>query len=141
MSFHKVILVGNLGRDPETRYTPKGAKVVSFSVASNRQYKNSEEETVKEVIWFRINVWGSAGDACAQYLHKGSMVLVEGRLIADKETGGPRTYERQDGSGGASFEVSAETVRFLGGAKPVAEGEAGQAGAGPAPAAEEEIPF
>ena len=113
MSFHTIIIVGNLGRDPEMRYAPNGNAVTSMNVASNRQYTDSSGQRVKETIWFRVSVWGKQAESCNTYLQKGSSVLIEGRLTPDKETGGPRTYTRQDGSPGASFDVSAATVRFL----------------------------
>jgi single-strand DNA-binding protein len=138
--FHKVILVGNLGKDPEMRYTPGGQPVTSFSVASNRRYTDSGGQQVEETIWFRISVWGKQAEACKQYLAKGRQVLVEGRLVCDRQTGGPRTYKRQNGETGASFEINAETVRFLGQRQDSGTAES-EPGAAPAPAAEEEIPF
>jgi single-strand DNA-binding protein len=128
--FHKVILVGNLGKDPEMRYTPGGQPVTSLSVASNRSYTDSSGQKVDETIWFRVGVWGKQAEACKQYLAKGKQVLVEGRLICDKQTGGPRTFQRQNGEIGTSFEITAEVVHFLG-----QRGEAKQ------PEAEEPIPF
>jgi single-strand DNA-binding protein len=112
MSFHTVILIGNLGRDPEMRYTPSGQPVTSFSVASNRSYTGSDGQKVDETIWFRVTAWGKQAETCNQYLRKGSKVLVEGRLVPDKN-GGPRIWSKQDGTSGASFEVTASTVRFL----------------------------
>jgi single-strand DNA-binding protein len=138
--FHKVILVGNLGKDPEMRYTPGGQPVTSFSVASNRKYTDSGGQQVEETIWFRISVWGKQAEACKQYLAKGRQVLVEGRLVCDRQTGGPRLYKRTSGDMGASFEINAETVRFLGQRQEGAAPE-GEPGAAAAPAAEEEIPF
>ena len=108
-----LILVGNLGRDPELRYTPSGQAVANFSIATNRQYNTSDGEKVKETIWFRITAWGKTGEVCNQYLSKGSKVLVEGRLNADQDTGGPRIWTRDDGTPAASFEVTANIVRFL----------------------------
>jgi len=113
MSFHTIIIVGNLGRDPEMRYAPNGNAVTSLNVASNRQYTDSSGQRVKETTWFRVSVWGKQAESCNTYLQKGSSVLIEGELRPDKETGGPRTYTRSDGSTGASFEVTARTVRFL----------------------------
>lgn len=112
--FHTIILIGNLGRDPEMRYTPSGQPVTSFSVASNRSYTGASGEKVDETIWFRITAWGKQAETCNQYLRKGSKVLVEGRLVPDKN-GGPRIWTKQDGTSGASFEVTASTVRFLSG--------------------------
>jgi single-strand DNA-binding protein len=141
--YQTVILAGNLGRDPEMRYTPSGSAVTSFSVATNRQYTNNNGETIKETIWFRISVWGKMAETCNQYLKKGSKVLVEGRLTADAATGGPRIWNGQDGQPRASFEVNAQTVRFLssrgetdsGGSAPAVSEE------GAAPADEGDIPF
>lgn len=112
MSFHTIIIVGNLGRDPEMRYTPSGKPVTSFSVASSRSYNNPSGEKVDETIWFRVTAWDRQAEICSQYLHKGSKVLVEGRLTPDKN-GGPRIWTKQDGTTAASFEVTASTVRFL----------------------------
>jgi single-strand DNA-binding protein len=111
--YQTIIIVGNVGRDPEMRYTPSGQAVTSFSVATNRQYSNNNGETVKETVWFRVSAWGKQAETCNQYLKKGSKVLVEGRMTADPATGGPRIWNAQDGSPRASFEVSAQTVRFL----------------------------
>jgi single-strand DNA-binding protein len=135
MSFHTIILVGNLGRDPEMRYTPSGQPVTSFSVASSRSYSNPSGEKVDETTWFRVTAWGKQAETCNQYLHKGSKVLVEGRLIPDKN-GGPRVFSRQDGTTGASFEVNASTVRFLS-----ARGEVGETIADGGGQGEDEIPF
>jgi len=142
--FQTIVIVGNVGRDPEMRYTPSGQAVTSFSVATNRQYTNNNGEAVKETIWFRVSAWGKTGEICNQYLKKGSKVLVEGRLTADPATGGPRVWTGQDGSPRASFEVSAGTVRFL---SPRSETEGGGMGSTPAaddagaPAVDEDIPF
>ena len=123
MSFHTIIIVGNLGKDPEMRYTPSGQPVTSFSVASGRSYTNTAGEKVEETVWFRVTAWGKLAETCNQYLRKGRMVLVEGRLVPDKN-GGPRVFTRQDGTSGASFEVNASTVRFLSGRSEAGTGEA-----------------
>jgi single-strand DNA-binding protein len=125
--YHTIIIVGNLGRDPEMRYTPSGQAVTNLNVATNRQYTDSNGQPVKETIWFRVSVWGRTAETCSQYLRKGSKVLVEGRLVPDPGTGGPRIYNRQDGTTGSSFEVSANTVRFLSGRS---DTEAGAFGGG-----------
>jgi len=111
--YHTIIIVGNVGKDAEMRYTPSGQAVTSFSVATNRQYTAGSGEVVKETIWFRVSTWGKQAEVCNTYVKKGSKVLVEGRLTPDKETGGPRIWTKQDGSSGSSFEVTASTVRFL----------------------------
>jgi single-strand DNA-binding protein len=112
--YHTIIIVGNLGKDPEMRYLASGQAVTSFNVATSRQYTGSDGQLVKETVWFRITVWGKQAETCNQYLKKGRQVLVEGRLSPDQATGGPKIWTRQDGTAGASFEVTANTVRFLG---------------------------
>ena len=141
--YHTLILVGNVGRDPEMRYTPSGSPVTSFSVATNRQYTANSGETVKETIWFRVTTWGKQAETCNQYVKKGSKVLVEGRLTADNATGGPRVWTPQDGSAPrASFEVSANTVRFLSSRGESDGGGGGDFGPGSVVGApEDDIPF
>jgi len=140
--FHKVILVGNLGRDPEMRYTPSGQAVTNLSVATNRTYTDNAGNQVKQTVWFRVSVWGKQAEASHQYLRKGRQVLVEGRLNPD-DNGNPRIWNAQDGTPRASYELTAETVRFLGG-----PGDGGGAAAASseepalgAPESEDEIPF
>ncbi len=142
--YHTLILVGNVGRDPEMRYTPSGQPVTSFSVATNRQYTANSGETVKETIWFRVTTWGKTAEVCNQYIKKGSKVLVEGRLTPDASTGGPRVWTAQDGTPRASFEVTASTVRFLSSRGEAAEGQSsggGDAGGSFVGAPEDDIPF
>jgi single-strand DNA-binding protein len=111
--YQKLVIVGNLGRDPEMRYTPSGQAVTNLNIATNRQYTSNSGERVKETTWFRISVWGKQAETCNQYLRKGSKVLVEGRLNQDPATGGPRIWTGTDGAPRASFEMTAQTVRFL----------------------------
>jgi single-strand DNA-binding protein len=139
--YHTIIIVGNVGKDPEMRYTPSGQAVTSYSVASNRQYKNSAGTMVKETIWFRVSTWGKRAEIDSQYIKKGMKVLVEGRLNVDPATGGPRIYNRQDGTPAASFEVTANTVQFLsskGEGGPGAPDDLGPAGSD---SGADEIPF
>lgn len=109
--YSRVIIVGHLGADPTLKDTPSGGSVCSFSVADTRKYRVSEEQKV-ETTWFRVAVWGKQAPACAQYLQKGGLVLVEGRLIPD-ENGGPRIWKDKADQPRASFEIRADTVRFL----------------------------
>lgn len=140
--YHTIIIVGNVGKDPEMRYTPSGQAVTSFSVATNRQYSASNGEQVKETIWFRVSTWGKQAEICNQYVKKGSKVLIEGRLTPDKNTGGPRIWTKQDGSAGASFEVTASTVRFLSSRQEGGEGSAaGGMDAGDMVVPADDIPF
>src|SRR5688572_5118875 len=101
--YQSITIVGNLGKDPELRYTPSGQSVCSFSVATSRQYTAKSGEKVKETVWFRVSAWGKLAEVCNQYLTKGSKVLVVGQLTPDKETGGPRVWEA-NGVHKASFE-------------------------------------
>lgn len=113
MTYQRITIVGNLGSDPSMRYTPSGQAVTNFSVATNRQYTDSNGQQVKETIWIRVSAWDKLAETCNQYLRRGSKVLVEGRLNADPDTGGPRIWNKQDGTASASFEMTADTVRFL----------------------------
>ena len=110
MSYQSITIVGRLGKEPELRYTPDGKPVTSLSVAVDDGWGEN-----KATAWFRVSVWGKQAEACNTHLSKGRMVLVEGRLVIDKTTGGPRMFDRNDGSKGASFEVDANTVKFIGG--------------------------
>jgi single-strand DNA-binding protein len=112
VSYHTVIIVGHLGRDPEMRYAPSGQPVTNFSVATSRKYTASDGSNVEETSWFKVSVWGKQAESCNQYLKKGSLVVVEGRLVPDPKTGGPKIWQGQNGSG-ASFDINANTVRFL----------------------------
>jgi single-strand DNA-binding protein len=136
--YQKIIIIGNLGRDPEMRYTPSGQAVTNFNVATNRQYTGADNQMVKETIWFRVSVWGRQAETCNQYLRQGSRVLVEGRLTADPATGGPRVWTRQDGTPGASFEISSNMVKFLSTRQ---EDEALQASGSLDQQEEDDIPF
>jgi len=124
------VFAGNLGKDPEMRYTPSGQAVCAFSLASNRQWKNDKDETCKVTTWLRVSTWGKLAEICAEYLQRGSKVTIEGRLEADKETGGPRIWTDQAGNPRTSFEVTATSVHFLSPKTERAE-----------PAAQEEAPF
>jgi single-strand DNA-binding protein len=126
--FQSITIAGNLGKDPEMRFTDSGQAVCAFSVATSRKYTSGSGEKVEETIWFRVSAWGKQAEICNQYLKKGSKVLIVGRLTADKSTGGPRVYE-SNGTHRASFEITSQEVRFLSPAAEKAEPE------------EEEIPF
>lgn len=118
MSYQRLIIAGNLGRDPETRYLPSGTAVCNFSVAVGRKFTKSNGERVDETMWMRVSAFGKLAETCAQYLAKGKEVLVDGRLNVDPETGGPRVYEKKNGGGyGSSFEMTADTVTFMSGGR------------------------
>jgi len=139
--YSKLIIVGNLGRDPEMRYMPDGRAVTNFSVATNRGWTNANGETVKETTWFKVATWGKRAETCNMYLHKGSKVLVEGRLTIDPATGGPKIWFAQDGSPRASFEVNADDVRFLSSKSEDESAGQEQGTLAPAPEDDDSIPF
>jgi single-strand DNA-binding protein len=136
--YQKILIIGNLGRDPEMRYTPNGQAVTNFSVATNRRYTGTDGQLVDQTTWFRVSVWGRQAENCNQYLRQGSKVLVEGRLNSDQATGGPRIWTRQDGTPAASYEISANVVRFLSSRQ---EDEAISPSDFPGSQDEDEIPF
>ncbi len=105
--YHKLILLGNLGRDPEMRFTPNGQQVTSFSLATSEKWTGHDGQTQERTIWWRVTVWAKDAENAHQILKKGSKVLVEGRMTPDPKTGNPRVFTRQDGSSGAAYEVAA----------------------------------
>lgn len=106
-SINRVVLVGNLTRDPELRTTPNGKSVCTLGLAVNEKYKNDAGEWIEKPNYFDIVVWGAQGESCAQYLSKGRQVAIDGRLSF-------RSWEAQDGSKRSKVEVIANTVQFLG---------------------------
>jgi single-strand DNA-binding protein len=140
--YHTVIILGNLGRDPEMRYLPSGQPVTTMNIATNHKYTDSDGQLVKETTWFRVSVFGKQAESSNQYLKKGSSVLIQGRLRPDPSTGGPRVWNRQDGTPSASFEVTAQTVKFVGG-RAAGEGsyQGGEFEETPSSAGEDDIPF
>ena len=106
MGLNKILIIGNLGTDPEMRYTPNGNPVTSFNVATNRTYTTSEGEKREETEWFRVVAWNQLAEQCNQYLTKGRKVYVEGRLKSDTWTG-------NDGQLRFTNEINANQVVFL----------------------------
>ena len=105
-SLNKVMIIGNLGRDPEMRYTPSGSAVTSFSVAVNRRWNSPDGQQQDETEWFNIVTWNKLAETCNQVLTKGRHVYVEGRLKT-------RSWDGQDGQKHYRTEVIASTVEFL----------------------------
>ena len=106
MSLNKCMIIGNLGRDPEMRYTPSGQAVTQFTVATNRNYRDQQGEWQKDTEWFRIVVWGQQAERVAEYLRKGSKVYIEGRIQT-------RQGEGQDGQKRYTTELIANQVTSL----------------------------
>jgi len=113
-SLNKVLLMGNLTRDPDVRYVPSGAAVAEFSMAMNRVYTNQAKERKEEVCYVKIVTWGKLAENCSKYLTKGSPVFVEGRLQS-------RSWETKDGEKRNILEVVADRVQFLS-SRPKTEG-------------------
>ncbi|MEW6034042.1 MAG: single-stranded DNA-binding protein [Chloroflexota bacterium] len=105
-SLNKVMLIGNVGTEPEMRFTPNGNPVASFRIATNRFIPGGEGERKQETEWFTIVTWNKLAESCNQFLTKGQRVYVEGRLHT-------RTWEGQDGQKRSRVEVIANTVLFL----------------------------
>ncbi|MHB8411519.1 MAG: single-stranded DNA-binding protein [Candidatus Acidiferrales bacterium] len=122
MSVNKVILVGRLGRDPETRFTGAGQAVANFSVATDETYKDRNGERQKRTEWHKIVVWGKQAEIAQQYLKKGSLVFIEGRIQS-------REWQDKEGQKRTSFEIVATNFRMLGGRSDSAAAGAGAGGA------------
>ena len=106
VSVNRMIIIGNLGSEPEMRFTPNGRPVTSFSVATNRRYTTSEGERREETEWFTVVTWGRLAEQCNQFLAKGRLVYVEGRLRS-------HSWEGQDGQKRYRNEIVADRVSFL----------------------------
>ncbi len=137
-SLNKVILIGNLTADPELRYTPSGTARTRFSIAVNRQYKDSSGQLQEETTFVPIVTWGTQAENCANYLSKGRSVAVEGRLRID-------SFENAEGERRKVVEVVAQSVQFLGGPSRSQDREQPGSVASPPPEsqgqADEEVPF
>ncbi len=145
---NKVILIGNLGRDPELRYTQNGQAVANFTLATSENWTDKSGEKAERTEWHRIVTWGKLAEMCAQYLSKGRTVYVEGRLQT-------REWEDRDGNKRQTTEINAQTVQFLGsprggdggGGAPSGGGGGGGPGgpdggpSGGPPSTDDDIPF
>jgi len=105
-SLNKVMVIGNVGNDPEMRYTPSGNPVTSFRLAASRKYTGSDGESKQETEWFTVVVWGKQAESCNQFITKGKQIYVEGRLRT-------RNWEGQDGQKRVTVEIVANRVIFL----------------------------
>ena len=123
MSVNKVMLVGRLGRDPETRYTGGGQAVANFSVATDETYKDRNGERQKRTEWHKIVVWGKQAEIAQQYLKKGSLIFIEGRIQS-------REWQDKEGQKRTSFEIVASNFRMLGGRAEGAAAASAGGGAG-----------
>ena len=132
-SVNKVILIGNLGRDPELRYTKSGQAVANFSLATNERWKDKDGQSQERTEWHRIVTWGKTAELCAQYLSKGRTTYLEGRLQT-------REYEDKDGIKRYTTEIVAQNVTFLGSGRGEGTGAPAPTDGPPAPP-NDDIPF
>lgn len=137
--YQLLTIIGRLGKDPEMRYTPAGVSMCKFSVATDKHWTNDQGQRQEETTWHNVTVWRKQAETCAQYLTKGSLVLISGSVKASG-------YTNRDGAAAASLEITAETVKFLStkseGAQAASTSPTAAPGeAGGAPIAEEDIPF
>lgn len=147
--YQKVVIVGNLGRDPEMRYSATGTPIANFPVATHRRWTDNEGTQQEETTWFRVSVFGRTAEVCSQYLEKGRLVLCEGEIRTGQ-------YDDQNGVTHYTWELRAQAVKFLGGpgdraAMPAFDGQVGAGvaaggggaggGGGQAAVAEDDIPF
>jgi single-strand DNA-binding protein len=107
MSFNRIILVGNLGRDPELRYTAQGTPVCTFTMATNDRRKDRNGEMQDQTTWFRLTLWNRQAETASQYLHKGKPVYIEGRLRVEE-------FTDREGRQRQSLEVTATDMQFIG---------------------------
>jgi single-strand DNA-binding protein len=107
MSFNRIILVGNLGRDPELRYTAQGTPVCTFTMATNDRRKDRNGEMQDQTTWFRVTLWNRQAETASQYLHKGKPVYIEGRLRVEE-------FTDREGRQRQSLEVTATDMQFIG---------------------------
>lgn len=136
---NKVIIIGNLGQDPESKYMDSGAVVVNFSIAATESWKDRQSGEMQErTEWVRVEVWGKQAEACAQYLTKGSQVYVEGKLRTEK-------WQDRGGNDRYTTKVRADQVQFLGsprqGHAPSAPSSQAKPQGEPQPDFEDDIPF
>jgi single-strand DNA-binding protein len=140
MSLNKVMLIGNLGKDPELRFTPSGRAVARFPIATSEQWTTPEGQRQERTEWHNVVVWGKQAESCGQYLSKGRQVFVEGAIRS-------RQYDDKEGQKRYITEVIAQRVQFLGGGRGEGAGRGAGAPAGgeemaPAPMPEDDdIPF
>jgi single-strand DNA-binding protein len=138
MSVNRAFLIGNLGKDPEVRFTPGGQAVARFPVATSEVWNDREGQRQERTEWHNIVVWGKQAEACGQYLAKGRQVFVEGSIRT-------RQYDDKDGNRRYITEIIAQRVQFLGGAGRGAEARGGAGDEAPAappvPAEDDDIPF
>ena len=141
-NFFSMAFEGVAGRDCEMRYQGNGKPIASFSVAVNSDYKNDAGELIKRMAWIRVTVFGKLAELCNQYVKKGGRVIVSDcRLNPDPATGGPKVWQANNGANKASYEVTAQTVRFLSSRDEAQAAPAGGFAGAPSTEDDSEYPF
>lgn len=133
--YQQITLIGNLGQDPEMRYTPDGIPVTSFSLAVNKNYLDKDGKRIDKTLWFRITAWRKLAETASQYLTKGRQIMVVGEIEE------ARPWTDRDGNNRASLEVTAQTIKFLNDGKGKSEASNGAAPAQLEPSHTEDHPF
>ncbi|MCB0046805.1 MAG: single-stranded DNA-binding protein [Caldilineaceae bacterium] len=138
--YQQITIVGNLGSDPEMRYTASGVPVTSFSVAVNKRWTGQDGQRQEKTTWFRVTAWRQLGELASQYLTKGRQVMVVG------EINDPDVWTDREGNHRASLEITARDIRFLSGGDTMGSSGGGapsapSGGGDDAPASDEDIPF
>lgn len=132
MSFNKIIIVGNLGREPELRYTPQGKAVCNFSIATNEKKRDSQGESQDVTTWFRVTLWNKQAENASKYLTKGSPVYIEGRLRIEE-------WQDRDGNNRFTLEVQGNEMQFI--SAPATRSEQPEPEYSGKPNSEEDIPW
>lgn len=133
-SVNKVILLGNLGRDPELKYTPSGSAVANFTIATNETWKDKEGQKQEHTEWHRVVVWGKLAEICGEYLHKGRQVYIEGSIRT-------RTYKDREGTEKSVTEIKADNMVMIGKGDGTPRADRGQAAEKEPEYSDEDIPF
>jgi len=132
--YQQITIIGNLGADPEMKYTPSGVPVTNFSVATSKIWNDADGVKQEKTVWFRVTTWRKQAETCAQYLKKGSKVMVVGEIEE------ARAFTDRDGNNRASLEVTAYTVKFLSGNNNQDAGDSGSGHSGPSASASSQAP-
>ena len=138
--YQQITIIGFLGKDPDTRYTPEGETVANFPVATSKKFKGTDGQMLERTIWWKVSVFGKQAEACNTYLHKGSKAMVVGEMHAD-EHGQPRLWKGSDGFMHASFELTASKVLFLSSKDETSETPAPDTTDAPAGSNDDDTPF
>lgn len=111
--YSKIIVAGRLGSDPSLRFTASGDAVCGFSVATGKKWKDKNGQEIDSTTWWKVSAWKKQAETINQYFKKGDPILFEGEMVPDPATGGPKLFQRKDGSWGAAYEIKLHNFTFL----------------------------